>query len=281
MVQGTLQAFANDPSNPFQITPRYLVKSRQVVEPGQAPNCVLNESRLPQTTESYARRAEADLIHDFKETVCAVYEGSFNEQMVLNKPSRNFEFPDGFNMQWNPRIRYYAPELFFQPQVIIPKEVSSNFPRRRTCPGLSLHQLTAHAPPTNNSTIPTPPLSMATPIAHMVINSANACDADLLPSLLSNIVVVGGTSLMVGFVERLHNELTAVAPGVSFPAIRMFPICELKLMLTLIYIPVQDQNYRQWFCGRTKIRCMAWRQHFVVARDFPSTVDIKAGFVLL
>lgn len=48
----------------------------------------------------------------------------------------------------------------------------------------------------------------------MLINAVNACDADLLPHMLANIVVVGGTTMMTGFMERLASDMTALATGV-------------------------------------------------------------------
>lgn len=48
----------------------------------------------------------------------------------------------------------------------------------------------------------------------MIINAVNACDADVLPQLLSNIVLVGGSTLLPGFAERLQFEINSVAAGV-------------------------------------------------------------------
>lgn len=67
----------------------------------------------------------------------------------------------------------------------------------------------------STATIPTPSLAQAIPIHQMVISAVQACDADILPSLMSNIVIVGGTTLFPGFTERLNVELTQESPGVS------------------------------------------------------------------
>ena len=51
------------------------------------------------------------------------------------------------------------------------------------------------------------------PITHLVRQALNGVDIDVRSSLLSNIIVTGGSSLMPGLVERLHSELYTVIPG--------------------------------------------------------------------
>ena len=75
-------------------------------------------------------------------------------------------------------------------------------------------QFHAAPKPQSSATIPLPTLREAVPVSHMIINAVNGCDADLLPHMLSNIVVVGGGSMMHGFADRLNNEMTALAQGV-------------------------------------------------------------------
>jgi actin-related protein len=41
-----------------------------------------------------------------------------------------------------------------------------------------------------------------------------ACEPDLKSQLLQNVVLTGGGSLLVGFAERLNNELNKQWPGV-------------------------------------------------------------------
>jgi len=39
---------------------------------------------------------------------------------------------------------------------------------------------------------------------------------DMRPNLFSNIVLTGGNTLFNGLMDRLNNELSILAPGVSF-----------------------------------------------------------------
>lgn len=53
----------------------------------------------------------------------------------------------------------------------------------------------------------------------MTLESINKTDIDLRESLLSSIVVVGGNSLLPGFIERYEKCLYQIAPQVdlSYP----------------------------------------------------------------
>ena len=50
----------------------------------------------------------------------------------------------------------------------------------------------------------------------MTLESINKVDIDLRESLLSSILVVGGNTLMSGFIERYEKSLLQIAPQVGF-----------------------------------------------------------------
>jgi actin-related protein 4 len=52
------------------------------------------------------------------------------------------------------------------------------------------------------------------PLTHLIRSALTNVDVDLRATLLTNVVVTGGTSLMAGFVDRLNSDLLAAAPGV-------------------------------------------------------------------
>ena len=86
------------------------------------------------------------------------------------RPSKLFEFPDGSSTA-HPLLRFKAATSLFVPD-----------------------------PPTLN--IP-PPLSLP----DMIRTSLAACDPDIRPALMNNIIVTGGTSLMQGMTIRLEQEM--------------------------------------------------------------------------
>ena len=68
---------------------------------------------------------------------------------------------------------------------------------------------------TTSSTLSaTPSLSQAVSIPQLVAAALKSTDVDLHPTLLQNIVVVGGTTLIPGFLDRLNWELARI-PGIG------------------------------------------------------------------
>jgi len=113
---------------PLTITPQYLVKRKQAVEPNTAPRAILKTERIGQATDSFNKFAEQLVIHDFKETIAEVLPFRWtNDQAVHARGGRNFEFPDGFNLNIHPNVRYMCTETLFSPQTHLPKEVSWPF----------------------------------------------------------------------------------------------------------------------------------------------------------
>ena len=203
---------------PKLIASHYMIKGKQPVDLEAMPQAALRTERMPGhvlegnteplTTDSFARHAEAQTLHEFKESVCAVYEQApYNEDVIRARAPKAFEFPDGYNATYG-NFRYLVPEVLFNPQHILPPEVRRAFASRADV------QFHAAPKPQSSATIPLPTLREAVPVSHMIINAVNGCDADLLPHMLSNIVVVGGGSMMHGFADRLNNEMTALAQGV-------------------------------------------------------------------
>lgn len=74
---------------PTEVVPQYLVKSKEAVEPMQPPRATLHTNRLPNpsdpgcpTTPSYHQSQELRVMHEFKESVCEVYPGPWDEVCV-------------------------------------------------------------------------------------------------------------------------------------------------------------------------------------------------------
>jgi len=207
------------------IHPHYLVKSKLPIEPHLASRAILHTDRICNpadptslTTPSYAKYAEMQTMHDFKESCCSMLETTYTEQLAQSKGAKLFEFPDGYNDYYGANPRLVVPEAFHQPQLCIPKEVGSytiSFSNSKKAADY-LQQYQTQPRPETSATIPLPTLAEASPLSHYIIKAINACDADLMPQLLSNIVLVGGTTLLPGFPDRLQNELNTLASGVCF-----------------------------------------------------------------
>lgn len=186
---------------PVEIRPHYLVKERMAVPPNTPARSVLREDRLTGASESYARYAQSLVLHNFKESILQTMEGPYDERQAAMRPQRAFEFPDGYNATFG-AVRYRMAEVMFNPTGILPQEF-----------------LNVPAPTVQNSVIPTPSLREATSVQQLIASSLQLQDPDLHPTLLSNIVVVGGPTLTPGFCDRLQNELMRMPLGNAKPKI--------------------------------------------------------------
>ncbi|TNY18285.1 actin family [Rhodotorula diobovata] len=183
------------------VTPHYLVKTKEPVEPGQPAKATLRDERQPNpsdpdapTTPSYHRLQEMRLMHEVKEAVCEVLTPQWDDAAAAAKATRPFEFPDGFNTYIGTQ-RLSTPEILFSPQTFLPPD------------------FTSRPLPPSASTIPSHPYSALQPLSRLIQSTLVQVDPDLQATLLANVVVTGGTTLVPGFVDRLQNELGAVAPG--------------------------------------------------------------------
>lgn len=118
-------------------------------------------------TDSFKRFMIRDTILDFATHVLQVSDTTYNESVL---PRVSYEFPNGYNTDFGEE-RFRIPEALFNPSIL--KGVQPN--------------------------------SMLD-VVHLITNSINMCDAELRSSFFSNIMVVGGNSMLIGFIDRLNNE---------------------------------------------------------------------------
>ena len=168
------------------IVPQYLVSSKSPVDSTHPPVFTEYSGRRAQTLDSFHNMQVYKTLDDFKETICAVSEGPFNPNHLVKKATKNYEFPNGYNNAF--RIeRFRLVESLFDPRYII----------------------------RNAEEDPTTAQSHA-PMIHMIRSALNNVDIDLRSLLLSNIVLMGGSTMMPGFGDRIYNELYSGIPGVIF-----------------------------------------------------------------
>lgn len=151
-----------------EIVPYYQVKSKETVKPNEPAKFVRRE--YTDITESFKRFMIRDTLLDFATHVLQVSDTTYNESEISVLPRVPYEFPNGFNTDFGEE-RFRIPEALFNPSIL--KGVQPN--------------------------------SMLD-IVHLITNSINMCDAELRSSFFSNIMVVGGNSMLIGFIDRLNNE---------------------------------------------------------------------------
>ena len=166
------------------LVPHFMIKSKTPVDAG-APAQATYRNFDPAPTASFRALEEERVLTEFKESVVQVWQdhrGLRNAtDYARQQPGRVFEMPDGSNQLWGVE-RYNVTEGMWDASAALPVP---NEPA-----------------PVKGQTIP-----------EMVKAALSGIDTDVKAHVLQNIVVTGGTTLINGFNDRLHNELVALYPG--------------------------------------------------------------------
>lgn len=175
----------------INIVPHFMIASKTPVEPN-APQQAVFRQFDNQPTDSFRAFEEERVLTEFKESVVQVWpgpgrlnsaasNGTSNYDFAKAQPGRLFELPDGSNQVWGVE-RYTVAEGFYDEKAALFLPEDSSQSKTQTLP-------------------------------EMVKLSISGVDIDIRATLLQNIVVVGGTSLTQGLVERLEQELKQIYPG--------------------------------------------------------------------
>ncbi|KAK6539644.1 NuA4 histone acetyltransferase subunit [Orbilia ellipsospora] len=180
-----------------------------------------------QPHQSFLELQQDRFIHEFKECISETWPKPKTFPTDINSvPESNrllqdkaYEFPDGYQRRFG-LDRCLAPESLFNPSVS-PKPFTGETPKG---------------------------------IAEMIKDSIDHIDADARVTMLNNIVVVGGTSLLYRFNERLNEELMAMFPG---PRVK-------------IYSPGQipERKYSAWLGGSILASLGAFHQLWISKQEY-------------
>lgn len=171
------------------LRPHYTILSKTPVDAGAAASFMLRKFDK-QPRASFHLLQEERLLSEFKESCVQLWNplinheqplgnsGDFIKQQNQDKP---FEFPDGSNNVFG-IDRFKVAEGLFDV-----KSAYSDADNPQPQPNQSIQALCSTA--------------------------LGAVDVDLRAALLNNIVSTGGTSLIPGFNDRLHYEISNMYPG--------------------------------------------------------------------
>ncbi|ODQ64225.1 actin-related protein 4 [Nadsonia fulvescens var. elongata DSM 6958] len=170
-------------SRNIQVVPTFAVAKRASVSglQGQAITSELKKFKEDYVTPSFNMYEIQQVINEFKESVSQVCDTPFTIQNPLARLTRPFEFPDGFNTIFGPE-RLSTMEPLFRP---------SAYP----LPGVN---------------IPENSLGLTELIYHSVVNASDS--PDVQATLLNNIVVTGGSTLLSGLANRVVYDLIQMLP---------------------------------------------------------------------
>ncbi|KAJ2516047.1 NuA4 histone acetyltransferase subunit [Coemansia sp. RSA 1939] len=176
-----LERLKNDYS--YEPTPIFDIKAKAPVDIMQKP--VVKHYDREGTTDSYLHEMRMRVMQEFKESACEVIERSpYDAAYVDAKPTKPFEFPDGFNLSVG-SMRYAGPEILFNPNKFITKSPARLENTQQ--PLLGVHEI--------------------------ALKSVMASDVDLRPQLLNSVVIAGGSTLYPGFNDRFSVALQESCPG--------------------------------------------------------------------
>ncbi|ESO02199.1 hypothetical protein HELRODRAFT_155789 [Helobdella robusta] len=185
----------------IEIVPPFYVAHKEQVPEGQPPIWKKREN-IPEMTKSHFNYSIKDVLKDFAAQTLQVSDSPYDESVFENMPTHPYEFHTGYNYVFN-HERFKIPEALFDPSLI---------------------KVDAHG----GSSM----LSMS----HIVSTSVGFCDIDIKPSLYNNVIVVGGNTLLNGFVERLTRDLSAKTPS--------------SMKLKIVSSPVaSERKYSSWIGG--------------------------------
>ncbi|KAJ7591293.1 actin-related protein Arp4p [Mycena floridula] len=167
----------------IDLSPHQLIANKVPVEPNTPPRFNLRQDRIHGTTASWKEYAEAREIDEWTQSVAGVLDQGWNDQVAHSRPSRQYEFPTGYNAYFGAE-RYSVGEHFFYHSQQL---VASNPNVPKTIPGL-------------------------------IGDTLRSCDPELHQVLMGNVVLTGGGTLFTGFSDRLNTELARKFPHVKIHA---------------------------------------------------------------
>ncbi|XP_070565037.1 actin-like protein 6B [Ptychodera flava] len=201
----------------IDVVPPYLIARKEEVPEGEPAKFVRKE--VPKVSDSWHKYMKTKVVQDFQATVLQVPDNPYNEDDVNNMPQLHFEFPNGYHQDFG-QERFLIPEGLFDPSVV---------------KGLDGNTMLS--------------------VGHVVTTSIGMCDIDIRPSMYNSIIVTGGNSLLLGFIDRLNRELSTKTP----PSMR----------LKVISSPgTSERRFSSWIGGSILASLGTFQQMWISKQEY-------------
>ncbi|KAJ2548766.1 NuA4 histone acetyltransferase subunit [Coemansia sp. RSA 1933] len=167
----------------YEPTPIFDIKAKAPVDIMQKP--MVTRYGRDGTSDSFLQAMRLRAMNEVKETTCEVIERPYEAGYVDAKPTKPFEFADGFNLSVG-SLRYALPEILFNPNQFIGTR-PAHLQQGAAAGLMGVHEI--------------------------ALKSVMASDVDLRPQLLNSVVIAGGSALFPGFNDRFSAAMQGACPG--------------------------------------------------------------------
>jgi actin-related protein len=208
------------------------IKSKQPVPLAEESNYEAS-SDAQTLSPSYLEYHRSKVLDELKESIVQVPETPFNPIDLALRPPKYFEFPTGFNRNFILE-RFRVGELLFDPS----KRYASN-------------EMTDDSAPLG--------------LTDLVAKSLGMCDVDMRSTLVGNIIVCGGGSLLAGLPERINTEFAKLS---NFGRVRIH-----------IGSSSNERRFSSWIGGSILGSLAAFQQLWMTKKEFeelgPAAIERK------
>lgn len=185
----------------IEIVPYYKIASKKEVKEGES-SIWEERKNLPKVSRSYEEYMKKQVVEDLAQSILQLCDAPIDVEFMEKLPAANYGFPCGFRKDFHAE-RAKIPEALFDLKYF------DSTPEEKNC---------------------------LINVSQIVMTSCGMCDIDIRPSLYSGLMVTGGNSLIMGFVERLNYDLAHKCPST------------IKLRVTAAPTPA-ERRYGAWIGG--------------------------------
>uniref|UniRef100_A0A914Q3V6 Actin-like protein 6A n=1 Tax=Panagrolaimus davidi TaxID=227884 RepID=A0A914Q3V6_9BILA len=207
----------------IEIVPNYKIAHKHEVNENQKPKWT-KKTNLPEVSESFEDFAVKRVVEDFAHSTLQLCDTPIDPDFMDKLPAASYAFPCGLRKDILSE-RAKVPEGLFDLKYLRGENVKQQYQMN---------------------------------VTDIAATACGMCDNEIRTQMYSNVYVVGGNSLIMGFPERLNHELALRCPA------------SVKLRVTWAPPPV-ERRFGAWI-GGSIVSCQpSFYQYWVTKADYDET----------